>query len=256
MAETGGIELAREQGIGPAMAEAPKALVDVPTAQEEPSVVSFSPVRRSPTIGKLVLAVSKAQGAITPASKDSKNPFFKNVYASLTSVWESIRKPLADQELAVFQPVTTSGRHVQVTTLLAHSSDEWIEQDLTMRAAQETAQAIGGTITYARRYALSALVGATAEDDDGTSASTTLPAGMSHAGASSKPTEANKQPLREPSVGVPAVQAVQELAEARRNHPASASMGVAPVSVTNTGGVVAPPPGKPPARAPGTGGGA
>jgi hypothetical protein len=132
-------------------------------------------VRRSATIGKLVLALSKAQGQIKPALRKSDNPFFKSKFADLAATWDACRAALAENEIAVIQPVKTSGTVVVVTTLLAHSSDEWVEESLTMLAAQNTPQAIGSTITYARRYGLAAMVGVAPEDDDGQAASTDLP---------------------------------------------------------------------------------
>ena len=57
-----------------------------------------------------------------------------------------------------------------VSTRLIHKSGEWVQTDLTLTAKDASPQAIGSAITYGRRYAVSALVGLAAEDDDGKAA--------------------------------------------------------------------------------------
>lgn len=140
---------------------------------------------RSASIAKLAGALAKAQGEMEGASKDSTNPHFKSKYADLASVWEACRKPLAKHELAILQPVTADGQHVTVTTILTHSSGEWISEALTMIAQQATPQAVGSTITYGRRYGLSAMVGIAPEDDDGEAA--TARGNESHPAAAARP---------------------------------------------------------------------
>lgn len=134
-----------------------------PTAPEVHGV-AYS---RSCAIAALAAALAKAQGKIAGASKDKTNPHFKSSYADLASVWEACRDALSENGLAVLQPVFADGARVTVTTILTHSSGEWISTDLTMTSAQSTPQAIGSCITYARRYALASLVGVAPEDDDG-----------------------------------------------------------------------------------------
>jgi hypothetical protein len=135
------------------------------------------PVRskRSASIAKLVSALSKAQSEIVGAIKDSENPHFRFKYADLASTWDACRRPLTKNELAVLQPVSASGPHVTVTTILAHASGEWISEALTLTAQQNTPQGVGSAITYGRRYGLAAMVGIAPEDDDGNAASQRLP---------------------------------------------------------------------------------
>lgn len=129
----------------------------------------FEGYDQSPSIAALVAALSKAQGMIKGAAKDSTNPFFKNKYADLSSVWEACREALSKNELAVIQTPVEGG----VITMLAHSSGEWIKSYLPMKPTKDDAQGAGSAITYARRYALAAFVGVAPEDDDGQAASTT-----------------------------------------------------------------------------------
>lgn len=134
-------------------------------------IVASSAVKRSSSIAALAAALAKAQGEIAGASKDKTNPHFKSAYADLASVWDACRGPLSKHGLAVLQPASAHGPIVTVTTLLTHSSGEWVEADLSMTVAQYTPQGIGSCITYARRYALSSMVGIAPEDDDGNAAS-------------------------------------------------------------------------------------
>ena len=97
-------------------------------------------VTRSASIAALAGALAKAQAAMEGAAKGNINPHFKSKYADLASVWDACREPLTKNGLAVLQPVKADGAHVTVTTLLVHSSGEWIEESLTMTAQQNTPQ--------------------------------------------------------------------------------------------------------------------
>lgn len=140
-------------------------------AGEQPMLTSISSQHCSPSIGALASALAKAQGEMEAAAKANINPHFKSRYADLASVWEACRAPLSKHGLAVLQPVRADGPQVTVTTLLAHSSGEWISESLTMTATQNTPQGVGSAITYGRRYGLSAMVGIAPDDDDGNAAS-------------------------------------------------------------------------------------
>lgn len=127
---------------------------------------------KSEQINELAAALSKAQGAMLGAVKDSSNPFFKSKYADLSAVWDACRAALKANGLSVTQ--TTDGDDASVVTVittLMHSSGQWIDGSLTMRPKVADPQGIGSTITYARRYALAAMVGVCPEDDDGNAAS-------------------------------------------------------------------------------------
>lgn len=126
----------------------------------------------SPTIGKLVAALSKAQGQMKSALKDSDNPSFESKYADLASVWDACRDPLSKNGLAVIQrSFSTDGAVIVLNTILAHESGEWISGTLNMMPVVNDPQGIGSCLTYARRYALSSMVGICPEDDDGNKAS-------------------------------------------------------------------------------------
>lgn len=123
---------------------------------------------QSDTIGALALALSKAQADITGALKDSANPFFKSKYADLASCWDACRKQLAANELAVIQTTDIddlTNRPI-LRTILAHSSGEYVKSITPILTKDDSPQAQGSGITYARRYALAAIVGLAQIDDD------------------------------------------------------------------------------------------
>lgn len=121
----------------------------------------------SPSIGALASALAKAQEHIDGAKKDSKNPFFKSQYADLSSVWDACHKHLSANGLSVVQTSedTPTGK-VVINTFLLHSSGEWIRSTLSVPTKANDPQAVGSALTYARRYALSAMVGVCPIDDD------------------------------------------------------------------------------------------
>lgn len=131
---------------------------------------------QSPTISALAAALAKAQGEFEVVKKDSDNPFFKSSYADLASVLAATRPSLSKNGLAVIQSPKSGlfegSRCVVVSTMLVHSSGEWICDQLAVPVDKAfTAQSVGSAVTYARRYALQAFLGVAGEDDDGNAAS-------------------------------------------------------------------------------------
>jgi hypothetical protein len=230
---------------GPVRAAAPGPPDPVVAAVPEVSF-EFTPPRRSESIKHLAMALCKAQSVIKPAVKNAENPFFstaqrKATYADLSAHWEAAREALAANNLAVIQTAAAHGQIVFVTTILVHGeSGEFMEQDLTMKSQQNTPQALGGAITYARRYGFSAMVGTAPEDDDGNSSSTVVPPGVRQ--DAGKRSELQKPQPTTPSAEVAEVPKPVEL---RANPPA------APVARPQAGPPPPPPGAKPPAKAPG-----
>ncbi len=135
-----------------------------PVAAPEPDAIGR--IRTTAQIDQIANALAAAQGEIEAAVKDSENPHFGRMYADLASVWRACRGPLSKHGLAVIQ-VPTGG---WLITRLVHRSGQWIEGDFKMTAdtdrGRSAVQALGSTITYLRRYALSAMVGVAPDDDD------------------------------------------------------------------------------------------
>lgn len=113
----------------------------------------------------------KAQAEMVNASKDSTNPHFKSKYADLTSVRDACVPFLNKHGIAVLQPIVQLENKQYIKTMLLHETGESMECLTEIMHAQNTAQAHGSGITYARRYGLQSLVCIGAEDDDGQKAS-------------------------------------------------------------------------------------
>ena len=134
--------------------------------------------RCSETIGALAGALAKAQAELTNPQKSltatipalfprEAEKTFR--YAPLSAGLDLVRKCLSQQEIAVVQTtaVDKEAGLVQLTTVLAHSSGEWMSSDWPVCPVSETAapHRMGAALTYARRYCLFSLVGIAGEDD-------------------------------------------------------------------------------------------
>ena len=84
-------------------------------------------MKTSEIINELAKAMAIAQGSMKPAAKDSLNPHFKIKFADIASIWDSIRKPLSENQLSVFQDVVSEDKAVLITTRVVHSSGQWME---------------------------------------------------------------------------------------------------------------------------------
>jgi hypothetical protein len=130
----------------------------------------------SERIGAIAAALARAQAALTNPAKTLtaviRSPFPREEdrtfrYASLASGLDIVRKTLSQQEIATVQTTRMEQGQIHLTTLLAHASGEWISSDLPVCASKEVEapHRMGAALTYARRYALFALVGIAGEDD-------------------------------------------------------------------------------------------
>lgn len=124
---------------------------------------------KSEQINELATALSRTQAQLHPASKNKKNPFFKSDYADLEASWECCRALLAANGLCVIQTTDhAEDGSIELITTLAHASGQWIDGRYPIKAIKQDPQGVGSAITYARRYALQAIVGiVTGDDDDG-----------------------------------------------------------------------------------------
>lgn len=120
---------------------------------------------QSETINDLSTALAKAQSVMKSAPFDRTNPHFKNKYATLASVIDTIRVPLAEQGLSYTQTTELrEGGFVLVTTL-RHASGQWVQSEYPLPMGVRP-QELGSALTYARRYSLSAIICIAADDDD------------------------------------------------------------------------------------------
>ncbi|MCK1722071.1 ERF family protein [Bradyrhizobium sp. 141] len=132
----------------------------------------------SERIGTIAAALARAQAELMNPEKTLtaiiRSPFPREEdrtfrYASLASGLDIVRKTLSQQEIATIQTtrIEQPTGQIHLTTLLAHASGEWISSDLPVCAGKvaEAPHRMGAALTYARRYALFALVGIAGEDD-------------------------------------------------------------------------------------------
>jgi hypothetical protein len=133
--------------------------------------------RSSENVAAIATALAKAQtelsnpekamiGTVYNTRTDSQQSFR---YASLSSGLDIIRKVLGSQQIAVTQTtdIDSANGTVNLTTLLLHTSGEWISSDWPVCQLSETSapRRMGAALTYARRYALFTMVGIAGEDD-------------------------------------------------------------------------------------------
>lgn len=121
-------------------------------------------------MSELYKALAKFQSQSTTIPKTAQG--YSHKYAPLDKIWEYIRKPLSECGLSIVQiPVSdpTSPATVGVRTVLAHSAGETIDGVCWARVEPKKglseAQCVGTTITYLRRYGLSAILGLTTDED-------------------------------------------------------------------------------------------
>jgi len=134
--------------------------------------------RSSESIGAIAGALAKAQSELANPEKSLvatiPSPFPREGnqtfrYASLSSGLDIVRKALGKHEIATVQTTSIDKEAglIRLTTVLAHSSGEWVSSDWPVCPVSETAapHKMGAALTYARRYALFTLVGIAGEDD-------------------------------------------------------------------------------------------
>lgn len=131
-------------------------------------------LKHSEQINEIATALAKAQGEMKPAIFNRVNPHYKSRYADFTSCMDACRLPLSKNGLAVAQLPTfsTDGRFI-LSTLLLHSSGQWMACEFPMNTKTDNIQSIGSAMSYAKRYSLCGMLGIVADediDDDGESA--------------------------------------------------------------------------------------
>ena len=133
--------------------------------------------RSSESIAAIATALAKAQTELSNPEKAMVGTIYTNRsdspqsfrYASLSSGLDIVRKTLGGQQIAIAQTtnIDRPSGAINLTTVLMHTSGEWIASDWPVCALSELSQPrrMGAALTYARRYALFTLVGIAGEDD-------------------------------------------------------------------------------------------
>ena len=123
---------------------------------------------------ELAKALINVQRQLQPATKDADNPFTKSKYATLNSVMDSCRDALLSNGIWLCQyPVPAEPGYLGLVTKLTHAkSGQWQSSLAVVPLPKADPQGVGISMTYMRRYALSAMLGiVTEEDTDGEFAS-------------------------------------------------------------------------------------
>ena len=133
--------------------------------------------RSSESVAAIATALAKAQTELSNPEKSLVGTVYNNRsdspqsfrYASLSSGLDIVRKTLGGQQIAIAQTtdIDRANGTVNLTTVLMHTSGEWIASDWPVCALSEISQPrrMGAALTYARRYALFTMVGIAGEDD-------------------------------------------------------------------------------------------
>jgi hypothetical protein len=126
-------------------------------------------MEKSESIKAIGKALALFHTKVAKIPKTDTNPFFKSVYAGLPSILQAIQIPLEESGLVFSQHPDSDS----LTTILIHfESGEFLQSSFLMKPVKNDPQSIGSAITYARRYALGAILGLNIDvDDDGNHAS-------------------------------------------------------------------------------------
>src|SRR5471030_2767540 len=165
------------------MPRRPWAMVSGRSAQNRARSVSISSRwrslmhRSSESVAAIAKALAKAQTELSNPKKAMVGTVYNNRsdspqsfrYASLSSGLDIIRKSLGGQQIAIAQTtdIDRANGMANLTTVLLHTSGEWISSDWPVCQISETSapRRMGAALTYARRYALFTMVGIAGEDD-------------------------------------------------------------------------------------------
>jgi len=120
-------------------------------------------MEKTDSIKNIAEAMVKFQIEVAEIKKSAENPFFHSKYAPLDEILKVIKEPLSNNGLSFMQ---FPAKENELTTLVMHTSGEWIMETYYMKPVKNDPQAYGSVITYQRRYALSSIFGLNTEDDD------------------------------------------------------------------------------------------
>lgn len=119
---------------------------------------------RAEAYSKAVVAMLNSIGNVP---FDSKNPHFRNEYASLPSILEYVKPKLAEHGFALTQVVSSGEFGPILETYIMHESGESLYDRYPIQCKDPAdPQKFGAAVTYARRYSLCAILGIAGEKDD------------------------------------------------------------------------------------------
>jgi len=133
---------------------------------------------KSDSIAQLAKALAAAQAEITNPQKNREvtvstktGGSYKFKYATLDGILDAVRPALTKNGLWFVQTLANGDGKYRLETTLMHESGEWVQSEQPLFVSDATNQAFGSALTYAKRYALTGMLGIAAdEDDDGNGA--------------------------------------------------------------------------------------
>jgi hypothetical protein len=129
-------------------------------------------IKMSEKIDQIAVALNKLQSLNLVVEKTEENPHYKSKFANLEGHWHSLRKPMTELGLSVMQLPSNVNGLPSLTTIIMHTSGQFIESTAVMSVVGNDPQKQVAAITYMRRASLSGAMGTVAiEDDDGNHAS-------------------------------------------------------------------------------------
>ena len=135
-------------------------------------------MNKTESLTEYAKGMAKFREQLKQPTKDANNPFFKSKYVELEGVQKAIDDALVGTGITYQQfPEVAENGHSAISTVVMHDSGEYILfPPYSMPADKQTPQGHGSTLTYLRRYTLSAIFGVSSDkDDDGNKASENAP---------------------------------------------------------------------------------
>jgi hypothetical protein len=132
---------------------------------------------QSEQIDKLAEALAKAQSVITSPPRNREvsvraktkdgTPFtYTFKYATLDGIIEHVRGPLTSNGIWFTQTLANGDGKYRLITRLVHASGQWIASETPLLVDGSKNQEFGSALTYMKRYALAAMLGVAADEDD------------------------------------------------------------------------------------------
>ena len=139
-------------------------------------------MNNSAELNEIFKALSLFQGELGNASKNVEKQGISWKYADLAECINVAKPHLVKHGLAVTQFMGMFDGKQSLTTMLTHSSGQYISDEVQLPDAvlhgssgKNPVQVLGSAITYVRRYNYAAIIGMAQEDDDGCAASGAKP---------------------------------------------------------------------------------
>lgn len=150
------------------------------------------------TPSELFKGMAKFREQLKQPELNGDNPYFKNKYVTLSGVQKAIDAALKGTGLAYFQKVSNIDDGIGVETIITHESGQMITSGILVLTPQKKdAQGYGSSITYAKRYQLSAMFGISSDDDDDGNVATNADQKQTKQGKRNNQQQTNQRPQTE-----------------------------------------------------------